>query len=48
MIYQYIYDPEANGLDVSLADVNKDEKVTNADVLMMLRYIYDPIRYPIA
>ena len=47
MIYRYIYSAELYPLDRSVADVNKDGSITNADVLIIYSHIYDPVRYPL-
>lgn len=33
--------------DLILGDVNEDGQVTNADVLCIFRYIYNPVVYPV-
>ena len=39
--------PESTEGDIILGDLNGDGKVTNADVLAMYRYIYNPELYPL-
>lgn len=32
---------------LAVADVDGDGSITNADVLCLFRYIYDPVLYPL-